>query len=1004
MVNLTTGASNLQGDFQTPTPVGGDANVSFNGNRPSHNIYLLDGGENLDRGGAGTFSVMPSVEALAEFRILSSNYDAQYGLSSAATMTTVLKSGTKTLHASAWEYLRNDWLDARKYTQPVKPTLRFNTYGFNIGGQAPFGKDHPTFFFYNMEWRKLRQGGAINNQTVPDPATFGGDLSSVTSFEPGLKIMVPSASLVAGSVLFKNCPGGAAPAGIVQGSQFPGNVIPSCMLDPNAQALLNAGIFVAPNGHNGSGQPTYSGGASTPTDVREEIARVDHTFNSKFSIFGHWVSEQISQGFTTTMWSGDNQPTIGNTFGNPSYSAVLHATHTISPTLLNEIAFNYNGNRIHIIPQGLVTAPADFTFNRIYTGPNDSDRIPTINLSSGTGAQYTANWTPWNNKADDYQIRDDLSWLKGSHQIKLGASWAVYKKIQDLFANTQGGFTYNGAFTGFDFSDYLLGLTQQYQEAAVKDSGHWNNVSWAAYLQDNWKASRRLTLNLGLRWDIAPHTYEAKHRMTNFYPNLYNPAEAPLWNGCTTPGVYCAAADGTISPNSPGLGGSPNPILQGYSFYLNGIGYDGLNGTPKGLVKTPLMALGPRLGFAYDLTGSGKTVLRGGVGVMYERIQGNDMYNGGTNVPFSGQVTLNNVTLANPKTFTNGNALNVSTLPITVPDITGIAAGEYSNPRSTQFSLGIQHEFFRQSILSVSYVGTQNRHQNVWQEVNLPNEQYLPSLVNPTANGQPPAPYNGLVPYQGYHQVRLAQNVGNGHYNSMQLDFRTDVKDLFLQFGYTYSNSIDATSGNGGNGYDLNNTSNPYVGWRYDSGPSPFDRRHVAFVNFVYQVPLLRGSSNRVLKGALGGWQLSGVGSMSSGAPIDILYNGQSAASVVPNARMRPDLVGPIVTPHKFDQWVSRSAFAAPADGTWGTLGHDAIRGPGRHNWNLSLSKSFLFSSDRGSKLEIRSDFMNAFNHTQWMGNVQQGGINNDINSASFGQITNVYDPRTIQLGMRIVF
>jgi len=380
------------------------------------------------------------------------------------------------------------------------------------------------------------------------------------------------------------------------------------------------------------------------------------------------------------------------------------------------------------------------------------------------------------------------------------------------------------------------------------------------------------------------------------------------------------------------------------------------------------------------------------------------MYNGGTNVPFSGQVTLNNVTLANPKTFTNGNALNVSTLPITVPDITGIAAGEYSNPRSTQFSLGIQRELFRQSILSVSYVGTQNRHQNVWQEVNLPNPQYLPSLVNPTANGQPPAPYNGLVPYQGFHQVRLAQNVGNGHYNSMQLDFRTDVKDLFLQFGYTYSNSIDATSGNGGNGFDLNNTSNPYVGWRYDSGPSPFDRRHVAFVNFVYQVPLLRESSNRALKGVLGGWQLSGVGSMNSGAPIDILYNGQSAASVVPNARMRPDLVGPIVTPHKFDQWVSRSAFAAPADGTWGNLGHDAIRGPGRHNWNLSLSKSFLFSSERGSKLEIRSDFMNAFNHTQWMGNVQQGGINNDINSASFGQITNVYDPRTIQLGMRIVF
>jgi hypothetical protein len=297
-------------------------------------------------------------------------------------------------------------------------------------------------------------------------------------------------------------------------------------------------------------------------------------------------------------------------------------------------------------------------------------------------------------------------------------------------------------------------------------------------------------------------------------------------------------------------------------------------------------------------------------------------------------------------------------------------------------------------------VGTQNRHQNVWQESNLPAYSALPALVNGTST----TPYNGLVPYQGFHQVRLAQNVANGHYNSLQMDFHTNVKDLFLQFGYTYSNSIDATSGNGGNGYDLNNTSNPYVGWRYDSGPSPFDRRNVAFVNFVYQIPLLRESPNRFLKGALGGWQISGVGTMNSGAPIDILYNGQSAASVVPNGRMRPDLVGAIDTPHTFNQWVSKSAFAPPAPGTWGTLGHDAVRGPGRDNWNLSLSKSFLFSAERGSKLEVRSDFFNAFNHTQWIGNVQQGGITNDINSASFGQVTNVYDPRTVQLGLRLVF
>ena len=251
LVNLTTGASSLQGDFQTPTPVGGDANVSFNGQRQGHNLYILDGGEDLDRGGAGNFSVMPSLESIAEFRALTSNYSAEYGLSSAATLTTVLKSGTKTFHASAWEYVRNNALDARNYFNPAPnpvAELRFNTYGFNAGGQLPWGKSHPTFFFYNMEWRSLIQGGNYN-QTVPLPSTYGGDLGTTA-------ISVPTTAQVAPSVLFANCPGGAAPTGITQGSPFPSNTIPSCMLNANAQALLAAGIFPAPT--NGDSVPGYS--------------------------------------------------------------------------------------------------------------------------------------------------------------------------------------------------------------------------------------------------------------------------------------------------------------------------------------------------------------------------------------------------------------------------------------------------------------------------------------------------------------------------------------------------------------------------------------------------------------------------------------------------------------------------------------------------------------------------------------------------------------------------
>src|SRR5580692_8222632 len=623
---LTPGASSQINSFVN-TPVGGDNNVEFNGMRQNHNIYLLDGGEDDDRGGAGGMSIAPSTDAIAEFRALTSNYSADYGLASAATMTMVLKSGSSTLHASAWEFLRNDALDARGFFNPATnlngttnpvAELRLNVFGFNVGGPVTFGKLYNrdrkrTFFFYNMEWRRLIQGSITNGQTVPLPSTYGGNFGSTA-------INVPSTTTVSPVVLFRNCPGGVAPAGIVQGSPFPGNTIPSCMIDPNATALLAAGIFPAPTSGNNFNSPS-----STPTPLKEEVVRIDHNFTSKFSVFGHFIAEQVSQGYSISQWSGANVPTVGDTFGNPSYSGVVHTTYTINPNLLNEIAFNYNGNRINIIPfagAGLssLSLPAgyDGTNSRLFTGPNNDNRIPNIDLKGSTGTQFEISSWPWKNKADDYQIRDDISWTHGAHQFKFGGSWALYKKTQDLFGQTQGGFNFNGSFTGNSFADMLLGTPSAYQELAVQDAGQWNNVSWAAYAQDNWRVNRKLTLNLGLRWDGIPHTYEANDRMGNFYPNLYDPANAAILN-----------PDGTINPTSPGLGTSPNPILAGVPLYLNGIGIPGQNGIPKGLVDNHWANFGPRIGFAYDLTGSGKTVVRGGFGMMYERIQGNDMYNAG---------------------------------------------------------------------------------------------------------------------------------------------------------------------------------------------------------------------------------------------------------------------------------------------------------------------------------------------------------------------------------------
>jgi len=1011
LFSLTPGASSIQGN-PSFTPVSGDSQVSINGQRSGHNLQLLDGGENLDRGGSSG-SVMPSIDSIAEFRNITSNYSAEYGLSSAATITTVIKSGTKQFHASGWEFFRNDALNARNYFNrpPAKVAeLRYNVRGFNLGGQVPVWKSHPTFFFYNMEWRGEIDGGLLN-QTVPLASSYpdagGAGTGAVlpTTFNGKASIATdPATTVVPASVQFANCPGGVAPAGVVPGSPFPSNTIPSCMIGANATALLNAGgkyggIFPKPT--NGA---FFQGGNNSPTNLKEEIARVDHQFSDKFSVFGHWVSEQISQTYGTTQWSGDNVPTIADVFGNPSYSAVVHTTYVISPTLINEVAFNYNGNRIHIIPNNLVTAPSSFSFNRLFTGPNVDTRIPSINLAGVSGSQYTANWTPWNNKADDYQLRDDISWTKGSHQLKFGFSWAIYKKTQDAFANTEGNFKFDGSFTGYDYADYLLGYAQQYNEDAVKISGQWNNISTAAYVQDNWRVNNRLTLNLGLRWDGIPHTYEANQLSSNFYPNLYNAANTAKFD---LAGHICSGPDpgsGTINRNctgaSPGLGSSTNPILAGIPFYINGIGIGGKNGIPKGLVNNHWNNWGPRVGFAYDLTGRGKTIVRGGFGIMYERVQGNDMYNGATNPPGNLQPTLNGVSLENPGlNLATGNVITAAALPVLPLGVTGTDANNYKPPVSYQYSGGVQQALGANAVFSVSYVGSQGRHENDYRAINLPPESLLPGMVAAKALD------NTKVQYLGFGGIRLAENEGNAKYNSLQVSVRGAVKhDLHLQAGYTLSKAEDSTTSNGSGG-DLQNVTNPYLGWRYDFGPSQFDRRHIFFTNFVYDLPFFR-NSNHLVKGTLGGWAFSGTITEETGAPLNLGVNGTTAASIITNSGTRPNVNGPISYPKTTAHWFNQAVFSAPACVTgpdcYGNLGFDAIRGPGRNNFDMSLHKNFAFTER--FHMEFRVETFNIWNHTQFKGDKNTGGIGTNVGAGDFGQVTQAFPGREIQLGIKLIY
>jgi len=1020
---LAPGASS-QIDVTAPnTPVGGSASVEYNGLRQNHNIYLLDGGENDDRGGAGGMSIAPSADAIAEFRTLTSNYSADYGLSSAGTNVMVLKSGTKSFHAAAWEFNRNDAFDARTYNNRggKAAELRQNTFGFNAGGPVDFwAKEHKTFFFYNMEWRKYINGATLQ-QTVPYTDTYGGDFSNhlpANALDVN-KVAIPYSGLhtpctnqvgssiaaafaAAGQTLSTPLPSGSCSADSSQpvnanpaipttqpifqpymdstGTTVT-NAIPSTLLSPNAQHLLTipgakyGGIFPGPTSGN-----QFIGGNNSPTNLREEIVRVDHNFSSKFSVFGHYVDEAVQQTYGTSLWNTSNTPVQGTSFGNPSYSAVIHTTYVISPTLLNEASFNYNGNRIIISPIGLIGAPDNFTFNRLFTGPNSDTRIPNINLQGSTGAVFGNNSWPWYNKADDYQIRDDISWTKGAHQFKFGGSWAIYKKAQDLFGNTQGAFNFGGGYTGLDFADYLLGFSSGYNELAVQDRGFWNNVSTALYVQDNWRVNKRLTLNLGLRWDGVPHTYEAKDRMGNFYPSLYDKTKPAILD-----------SNGNIDPTSPDLAGSPNPILKaaGTQFYLNGIGIPGkTSGVPKGLVNTNWAAFGPRLGFAYDLTGSGKTVLRGGFGIMYERIQGNDMYNAGPNIPFSANVNFSNVSLDNPSDFILGGT---ATAPITVASITGLAVDQYKLPRAYQYSFGVQHSLASRTVLSVMYVGNQSRQQNYYQDINLPDPSKLPGIIGHTIQR------NTVNPYQGFGSISMSTDGAAAHYNGLQVDLNSQIKrDLSLRVFYTLSRSIDPTTGGSGGG-DLSSVSNPYGSWQYDVGRSGYDRLHNLSFNFIYDIPFLRHASSALARTVVGGWEVSGIVTIESGTPLNIGLTGDQGGNGVGGSN-RPDKTGKLVSPHSKQQWITNSAFSFPTTGDWGNLAHNAIDGPGRDNWNLSVFKNFVFSEARGSQFELRLETFNTFNHPQI------SGMPTGLGDAQFGIPNGFFPGRIVQLGGKITF
>lgn len=924
---LVPGASSTQPAFNIPVGVSSNAGISFNGLRQSHNVWRVDGQENYDRGCGGCIAVLPSIDAIAEFKVGTANSEVDTGFGAAGQVNVSIKSGTREFHGTFWEFLRNDKLDATNFFANLggnpKPHLRYNNFGYNIGGPVIipglYKKDNPrTFFFWSQDWRRLRQG--------------------VQFFQPAPSMALRQGDFTGARQIIRDPDNNNQP--------FPGNRIPANRIDPNATILADPNlIFPLPTTADGF----FSGSTAVPTNVREEILRVDHHIGEKHNVFFRFILNDVKQTFATTQWTGSSYPTVGTLFTNPPKAFHWQVTSTISPRTVNEFSYSFLRQPLNLAPTGNFRRPSNLNIPELFPD-NRANRLPNIALNGpALGVNVNLGSWPWDNGLDTHIIRNNVTLNRGRHTLTFGGQYMPYDKFQDLFGPTQGDFQFNGNFTGHEFADFLLGRAFQYQELSEQYAPNYLTRRGGLWFNDTWRATSKLTINIGLRWDAMPHAFEEKDRISSFYPDRFNPARAPQVD-------------------------SSGRIVEGTGDLFNGLGVAGRDGIPRGLVKNYWNLYQPRIGIAWRPFGEA-TVFRIGYGLFTEGIQGNDVYNVGPNPPFVTTATIFNTQLSNP----GGGARALFPASITA------FAWEYRLPQVQQYNVGIQRRLAPGVVMSTSYVGTAGTYLQSAVNINQPRPEQAAQVLAGTANVQQ------VRPYRGFGQIRQFFNETNSSYNSLQVSLRADNwRGLTLQTSYTWSHAIDYVSG------DVPGVAHQdSYNWRLERGNSNFDRRQMLILNYIYEVPFgknLRGVARHVA----GGWTISGITSFQSGLPLNISFPGDNAG--IGGGPYRPDLVrSPNVDQKTRERIFDPGAFAAPPRGAFGNAARNVAVGAGINNWDLSVFKNFPLWSE-SSSLQFRAEFYNAFNHTQF------NSFRTAFGAAGFGSAVGARDARSIQFGLKLYY
>lgn len=901
---------------------------AINGQREKYSGVQVDGVQNTDMGNQNGLMTYPGMETLSEVKILSSNYSAEYGTAGGANMLLVTRVGGQQFHGAAYEYVRNDRFDARNFFAAAKPILRLNNFGYRIGGPVllpGYNKNRDkTFFFFSQEWRRRIQAQIVRAAT-PTEAMRRGDYNGVATL--------------------RDPASGNAP--------FAGNIIPASRINNNARLLLDH-VFPLPNFANNF--LNYQQNFSVPENFRQELLRVDHNFTDRTKIMFRLVNDSWVQTQPLTLWSGQAFPTIGSISSVPGKNLVGKFTRIFSPSVLTEVSFNYASNygpkeKNAVVLTGNYLAPPGLNIKRLFPLPaGRPNKVPDLTYTGGWGG-IASSYYPWWAHHAIASLNNLTTKNIGSHALKFGGEYQFSPTPVQSQTNPslQGSFSFAGTFTNHPHADFLIGQAATYGELQRYVEPRYDYHQLELFIQDDWKATSRLTLNLGVRYFGIPHAYEKNDLLTVFRPSRYDPRKAPT-----------VLADVTLAPGSGDL--------------LNGmVGVkDGLS---RGLVDNHPWTFGPRFGFAYDLTGKQRTVLRGGYGIGYFRVEGNDVYSLVGNPPLGGVQQVFNPPLDDPTRGAAG-----ADRPKSVNTIDPI----YPIPYVQTYSLGVQHQVAANTAFTVSYVGSRGVKLDRGRQLNYP----FPANgfdFDPRLNTRDIA-IERIAPFQGWSTISQRENTAASSYHSMQTDFtRAFQNGLRFQGVYTWSKVLTDADGFGAL------PQNPY-NRRAERSLAGFDRTHVAVVNYTYELPFLRGSKNLAAK-LLGGWQLSGITAFQSGRPYNLGMTGGTIGLA-----NRPDVVpGSAVNRLKtVAKWFDTAAFRAPVFGFYGNAGRNLIRGPGINKWDISMFKNFKFREDLN--LQFRWETFNTFNNANFE------GVSTTFGAGNFGQVTSARDPRTMQLGLKLEF